>query len=199
MHFLSRPFHCIVSFSSQLAFPQHEGLSACLPSHCGPVEHWLQGNGGVHGHGGTGPGFARSNARVRCEFSRSLSVLQSAFELTTFQRSCLIDTIEASPCLLTNTTCSCSNSTISDLVELCVLANCTVKQQLSKSAACLYDGPRSMLKIKQRLRTSRRRCVKRQSETRQLPHITLESSEASLLCSHIRSEWFQECPALVVD
>jgi hypothetical protein len=53
--------------------------------------------------------------------------------LTTLQRDCLTGAIAASPCDLTDLTCSCSNATITEQVAICITGACTVKQSLSKT------------------------------------------------------------------
>ncbi|KAK7700729.1 hypothetical protein SLS57_012014 [Botryosphaeria dothidea] len=44
---------------------------------------------------------------------------------------CLEKNIAASPCSLTDTECSCNNSTLNAQIELCVLQSCKVKEQLT--------------------------------------------------------------------
>ncbi|KAK0628088.1 hypothetical protein DIS24_g10834 [Lasiodiplodia hormozganensis] len=48
---------------------------------------------------------------------------------------CLEKNIAASPCGLTDTECSCSNSTLNAQIELCVVTTCKVKEQLTTKNA----------------------------------------------------------------
>lgn len=48
------------------------------------------------------------------------------------QLSCLATAIVDSPCRLTNTPCICANTSLTQTVEVCVLASCTIKESLGK-------------------------------------------------------------------
>lgn len=48
------------------------------------------------------------------------------------QRTCLVQAITASPCELSDISCSCSNATLTEEVEACTKKSCSIKPQLCK-------------------------------------------------------------------
>lgn len=63
--------------------------------------------------------------------SADASALQAVAEMPPCARECLVKSIPKSPCDLTNTTCVCTNPTLQQAVQACVLQSCTIKQALS--------------------------------------------------------------------
>ncbi|RMX97551.1 hypothetical protein D0868_10588 [Hortaea werneckii] len=51
------------------------------------------------------------------------------------QRTCLVQAITASPCELSDISCSCSNATLTEEVEACTKKSCSIKPQLSTKNA----------------------------------------------------------------
>ncbi|KAM0257017.1 hypothetical protein ACHAQJ_004610 [Trichoderma viride] len=61
----------------------------------------------------------------------SASALQAVAEMPPCARECLVTSIAKSPCQLTNTTCVCTNPTLQQNMQACVLQSCTIKEALS--------------------------------------------------------------------
>ncbi|KAL7796681.1 putative PTH11-typeG-protein-coupled receptor [Trichoderma ceciliae] len=71
-------------------------------------------------------------AAVPKAFSQNASsALQAVAEMPPCARECLAMSITKSPCQLTNITCVCTNPTLQQNVQACVLQNCTIKDALS--------------------------------------------------------------------
>jgi hypothetical protein len=79
------------------------------------------------------------------------------------QQKCLEAAIAASPCAFTDLACSCSNSTITEQVELCVLQSCTLKQSLCTHL--FNESPHLVLICLQQAKTSQRRSARLPSAT----------------------------------
>lgn len=54
--------------------------------------------------------------------------------LTPFKVTCLIDSLSSSICAPTNNSCLCIDQNYTEIVSQCVMASCSVKDQLRKSA-----------------------------------------------------------------
>jgi hypothetical protein len=53
----------------------------------------------------------------------------------------MVSTIPHSPCTLTNQTCMCTDPVFTGTLELCVQANCTIRESLGKTMSVGSDRP----------------------------------------------------------
>ncbi|KAF2084270.1 hypothetical protein K490DRAFT_75929 [Saccharata proteae CBS 121410] len=67
--------------------------------------------------------------------AQASSLLEIAASMPKCGLLCLEKEILASPCALTDTTCSCSNATLTNEITLCVVESCNIRDQLSSKNA----------------------------------------------------------------
>ncbi|RMY79527.1 hypothetical protein D0864_09078 [Hortaea werneckii] len=75
---------------------------------------------------------ANDSTEAESEQQNAAALLAS---MPTCGRTCLIQAIAASPCELSDISCSCSNATLTEEVETCTKQSCAIKPQLSTKNA----------------------------------------------------------------
>lgn len=102
---------------------------------------------------GSGSNDKRSTS-VWCK-SLSLNFACLVYRLSIMQLTCLLVTVPASGCSLTDNVCQCSNTDLTIATAACLQANCTVQDTLGTTAPVILKTEIKLMETQQKLPESR--------------------------------------------